>query len=144
MGFVWEILYGELELQGRQEMVVEQLKKAGQIKDSLLLSFKADFTAIFRLECVQSGALDDLPLSVANGDMNPTNLMVIEQGVLSGLVDWGLMRIWPLGFDLGAIHGSRVQNVQVLGRDTLYLKILTRSIMGGFHINRPITLRATL
>ena len=72
MGFVWEILYGELELQGRQEMVVEQLKKAGQIKDSLLLSFKADFTAIFRLECVQSGALDDLPLSVANGDMNPT------------------------------------------------------------------------
>lgn len=30
--------------------------------------------------------------------------MVTEQGVVSGLVDWEMMCIWPLGFDLGAIH----------------------------------------
>jgi len=82
--------------------VVKHLKTAAQTKDPLLLSFKADFTAI--LEGVQSGALDDLPLSITNGDMTPTNLMVTEQGVVSGLVDWEMMRIWPLGFDLGAIH----------------------------------------
>ena len=83
-------------------MVVERLNKAAQTEDPLLLSFKADFTAM--LERVQSGELDDLPLSITNGDMTPTNLMVTEQGVVSGLVDWELMRIWPLGFDLGAIH----------------------------------------
>ena len=83
-------------------IVVEQLNKAAQTKDPLLLSFKANFIAM--LERVQSGALDDLPLSITNGDMTPTNLMVTEQGVVSGLVDWELMRIWPLGFDLGAIH----------------------------------------
>ena len=80
--------------------VIEDLKTVAQ--DPLLLSFKNDFTAM--LERVQSGALDDLPLSITNGDMNPTNLMVTEQGVVSGLVDWEMMRIWPLGFDLGAIH----------------------------------------
>jgi hypothetical protein len=50
------------------------LKKVAQ--DPLLLSFKDDLTAI--LERVQSGALDDLPFSITNGDMNPTNLMVTE------------------------------------------------------------------
>ena len=71
-------------------------------QNPLLVSFKDDFTAM--LERVQSGALDDLPFSISNGDMNPTNLMVTEQGVVSGLVDWEMMDIWPLGFDLGAIH----------------------------------------
>lgn len=80
--------------------VIEDLKKSAQ--NPLLVSFKDDFTAM--LERVQSGALDDLPLSISNGDMNPTNLMVTEQGVVSGLVDWEMMDIWPLGFDLGAIH----------------------------------------
>ena len=51
-----------------------------------------------------TGALDDLPLSITNGDLSPTNLMVTEQGVVSSLVDWEMMRIWPVGFDLGAIH----------------------------------------
>ena len=36
--------------------------------------------------------------------MNPTNIMVSEQGVASGLVDWEMMRIWPSGCDLGVIH----------------------------------------
>ena len=80
--------------------LIEDLKRIAQ--DPLLLSFKDDFTAM--LERVQSGALDDLPLSITNGDMSPTNLMVTEQGVVSGLVDWEMMRICPLGFDLGAIH----------------------------------------
>lgn len=30
--------------------------------------------------------------------------MVTEQVVVAGLVDWEMMRIWPLGFDLCAIH----------------------------------------
>lgn len=51
--------------------VVEDLKKAAQTKDPLLLSFKADFTAI--LERVQSGALDNLPLSITNGDFQLTS-----------------------------------------------------------------------
>ena len=82
--------------------VIDELEKAAQTKNPLLLSFKADFTAI--LERVQSGALDDLPLTITNGDLSPINLMVTEQGVVSDLVDWEMMRIWPLGFDLGAIH----------------------------------------
>jgi len=82
------------------ENVVESLKRVTQ--DPLLLLLKDDITAM--LERVQSGTLDDLPLSITNGDMNPTNLMVTEQGVLSGLVDWEMMHIWPVGFDLGVIH----------------------------------------
>jgi hypothetical protein len=57
--------------------VVEDLKKAAETRDPLLLSFKTDFTTI--LDGVRSGALDDLPLSITNGDMTPTNLMVTEQ-----------------------------------------------------------------
>ncbi|KAF8803186.1 hypothetical protein BYT27DRAFT_7305551 [Phlegmacium glaucopus] len=85
--------------------VVGQLKKAAETSDPLLLSYKADFTAL--LGGVQAGALDDLPLSITNGDMTPTNLMVIDKGVVAGLVDWEMMRIWPLGFNLGAIHWIR-------------------------------------
>jgi hypothetical protein len=80
--------------------VIEHLKRIAQ--DPLLLSFKDDLTAL--LEGVQSGSLDDLPLSITNGDMNPTNLMVTEQGVVTGLVDWEMMWISPLGFHLGVIH----------------------------------------
>ena len=38
------------------------------------------------------------------GILSPTKLMVTAQGVVSGLVDWEMMRLWPLRFDLGAIH----------------------------------------
>jgi hypothetical protein len=82
--------------------VVGQLKKAAETSDPLLLSYKADFAVL--LEGVQSGALDDLPLSITNRDMTSTNLMVTDKGVVTGLVDWEMMRIRPLGFDLGAIH----------------------------------------
>ena len=82
--------------------IIEQLKKAVETNDPLLLSYKVDLTTL--LEDVQSGALDDLPLSITNGDMTPTNLMVTDKGVVAGLVDWEMIRIWPLGFDLGAIH----------------------------------------
>ena len=75
---------------GRVTNVIEELEKAAQTENPLLLSFKADFTDI--LERVQSGALDDLPLSITNGNLSPTNLMVTEQGVVSGLVDWEMMR----------------------------------------------------
>ena len=73
---------------GRVTNVIEELEKAVQTENPLLLSFKADFI----LERVQSGALDDLPLSITNGNLSPTNLMVTEQGVVSGLVDWEMMR----------------------------------------------------
>jgi hypothetical protein len=55
----------------------------------LLLSFKSDFTAMISWPYWSAGALDDLPLSITNGDMNPTT-----QGVVSGLVEWELMRVF--------------------------------------------------
>jgi hypothetical protein len=63
-------------------IVIEQLQLAANTTDPLLLPFKADFADM--LKGVQAGQLDDLPLSISNGDMSSTNLMVTEQGVVSG------------------------------------------------------------
>ena len=48
----------------RVTSVIEELKKAAQIENSLLLSFKADFATV--LDRVQSW--DNFPLSIADGD----------------------------------------------------------------------------
>ena len=50
----------------RVTSVNEELEKAVQTENPLLLSFKADFATV--LERVQSGTLDNFPLSIADGD----------------------------------------------------------------------------
>ena len=66
--FTWEILYGELKLQDKRRVtsVIEEMAKAAQTKNPLLLSFKADFATIE--ERMQSRTLDDPPLSISDGD----------------------------------------------------------------------------
>ena len=64
-------MYGGLELQDCQEKGNQRyggVGKAAQTKNPLLLSFGAEFATIVTVERIQSGMLDDLPLSIADGD----------------------------------------------------------------------------
>jgi len=55
------------------------------------------------LSDLRAGALDDLPLSISNDDISPTNLIVSLQGTVTGLVDWEDVCEWPIGYENKAI-----------------------------------------
>ncbi|KIM81967.1 hypothetical protein PILCRDRAFT_820851 [Piloderma croceum F 1598] len=54
------------------------------------------------LDILRSGALNDLPLAITNDDISPTNI-IVNNGILTGLVDWEYIEEWPLGWELKAI-----------------------------------------
>ncbi|KZP01392.1 hypothetical protein CALVIDRAFT_594120 [Calocera viscosa TUFC12733] len=52
-------------------------------------------------------SLDELPLAITNGDVHFANLMIDDNGRISGLVDWEFVQDVPMGNDLDFIHRLR-------------------------------------
>jgi hypothetical protein len=82
-------------------MVQEKMQAAADSDDPLLVVNQTHYRKM--LDILRSGALNDLPLAITNGDISPTNIIVNNNGILTGLVDWEHIEEWPLGWELRAV-----------------------------------------
>ncbi|KAJ3848985.1 kinase-like domain-containing protein [Lentinula lateritia] len=81
----------------------EQLQRAIQAQTDVK-SF-SDLKPLFAslLHSLRTDAeLKHLPLTISNGDISPTNI-IIQNDTVSGIVDWEYIDIRPLGYDTEAI-----------------------------------------
>ncbi|KAJ3900709.1 hypothetical protein F5879DRAFT_1052620 [Lentinula edodes] len=84
-------------------LLEEQLQRAIQAQTDVK-SF-SDLKPLFAslLHSLRTDAeLKHLPLTISNGDISPTNI-IIQNDTVSGIVDWEYIDIRPLGYDTEAI-----------------------------------------
>jgi Phosphotransferase enzyme family len=82
------------------EMAQEQMQAAADSDDPLLVVNQTHYRKM--LDILRSGALNDLPLAITNDDISPTNI-IVNNGILTGLVDWEHIEERPLGWELRAV-----------------------------------------
>jgi hypothetical protein len=82
------------------EVAQKHIQAAVDSDDPLVLVNRTHYRKL--LDILHGGTLDDLPLAISNDDISPTNI-IVDEGVLTGLVDWEYSYQWPLGWETRAV-----------------------------------------
>jgi aminoglycoside phosphotransferase (APT) family kinase protein len=87
--------FERMNLKRRIPMLIENLKKAADLQ--LLPDAEAAFNWVQSLGDFQIG---DAPLTLVHGDCHIRNILVNEEGVISGIIDWGDTHLGNPAIDL--------------------------------------------
>lgn len=86
-----------------------------------------------------SPELQHLPLTISNGDISPTNIL-IQDNTISGIVDWEDITLMPLGFDTEAIFWL-IGIINVQKETPLNTADIEQSFWSSFSSSLPSNLR---